>query len=259
MRIALGIEYDGTKFCGWQAQRGVRTVQQTVEDGLSRVADHAVQLTCAGRTDSGVHAVGQVVHFDSDAERTPRSWVLGCNANLPHDVSVLWSRPVSDDFHARFGALARSYRYVILNRATRPAVLDRRVCWHHQALDAERMQQAAQSLLGEHDFSTFRALACQAKHPVRTVEALRVSRAGDLVYLDITANAFLHHMVRNVAGVLLAIGSGERPVEWVDELLQARDRTVGGVTAVAAGLYLVSVRYPAQYELPPAAAAPRFS
>lgn len=258
MRIALGIEYDGSDFSGWQAQHGCRTVQQTVEHALATVADHAVRIVCAGRTDTGVHASEQVVHFDSDAARSVRSWVLGSNANLPRDVSVRWAQPVADDFHARFEATARSYRYVILSRFTRPAILHRRVCWKHCELDAARMARAAQYLVGEHDFTSFRALACQAKHPVRTIEQLQVHRSGDFYYIDVRANAFLHHMVRNIAGVLLAIGAGEREPEWAQELLQARDRSVGGVTAPAEGLYLVAVRYPSRFGLPDAAAPPYY-
>lgn len=259
MRVALGIEYDGTGFCGWQSQTGTRTVQQEVERALSTVADHPVSVVCAGRTDSGVHAVGQVVHFDSDAERSVRSWVLGANANLPRDVSVIWARPVAGEFHARFSAQARSYRYVILNRMTRPAVWRDRVCWHHQQLDERRMQRAADFLVGEHDFSSFRALACQARHPVRTVHRLCVQRCGAYLYIDITANAFLHHMVRNIAGVLITVGEGERKPDWARELLVARDRTVGGVTAPAGGLYLAQVVYPPQFELPEPEALPCFA
>ena len=256
MRIAAGIEYDGTDFCGWQAQDGSRTVQAAVECAFSTVAAHPISVVCAGRTDSGVHAMGQVVHFDSDANRRPRSWLLGANANLPKDVSVVWVKPVAQDFHARFSALARTYRYVILNRMTRPAILRNRVCWHHPPLDPDRMVLAARHLVGEHNFSSFRALACQAKHPVRTIHRLEVQRRGDYIHLDITANAFLHHMVRNIAGVLIAVGEGEREPDWVQELLMARDRRVGGVTGPAGGLYLAEVQYPARYDLPPAPAVP---
>jgi tRNA pseudouridine38-40 synthase len=258
MRIALGVEYDGTDFCGWQSQDGARTVQGVVEQALSTVANHAVNVTCAGRTDSGVHAVGQVVHFDSVANRSMRSWILGCNSNLPRDVSIVWAQAVDDEFHARFRATARSYRYVILNRMTRPAMLRDRVCWHHQPLDEKRMAAAARHLVGEHDFSSFRALACQAKHPVRTVHSLEVTRQGDYIMIDVRANAFLHHMVRNIGGVLIAIGEGERDPSWARELLGIRDRAVGGVTAPAGGLYLVRVDYPERFELPQGAKAPRF-
>lgn len=259
MRIALGVEYDGSDFSGWQAQIGSRTVQGTVEQALSKVADHPVRVVCAGRTDTGVHAAEQVVHFDSEAPRSMRSWVLGANANLPRDVSLRWAQPMSDDFHARFQATARSYRYVILSRFTRPAILHRRVCWRHSELDGARMAAAAGHLIGEHDFTSFRALACQAKHPVRTIEHLAVHREGDFYYIDVRANAFLHHMVRNIAGVLMAVGEGAREPGWAAELLAARDRSAGGVTAPAEGLYLAAVRYPAHFGLPPAPALPRYS
>lgn len=259
MRIALGIEYDGTEFCGWQLQEGTRTVQGEVEKALSRVADHPVRVSCAGRTDAGVHALGQVIHFESEAQRSSRSWVLGANSNLPRDVNICWAQAVPQDFHARFGALARSYRYVIQNRFSRSAIFRHHACWHHQPLEVERMQEAAGYLIGEHDFTSFRALACQAKHPVREVTRVEVSRAGEFIYIDVTANAFLHHMVRNIAGVLMAVGEGEREPQWVRDLLEVRDRTVGGVTAPAQGLYLVSVQYPAEFNIPDTAISPRFS
>ncbi len=250
MRIALGVEYDGTDFCGWQIQSGVRTVQECLEQALSRVANHPVQVVCAGRTDTGVHGLGQVVHFDSDAARDERAWVLGGNANLPGDITLRWAHPVPDSFHARFGAQRRHYRYLILNRKTRPAVGRNRFCWIHRPLDVTRMQTAARYLLGEHDFSSYRAVACQAKSPVRTVHRLDVVQEEDLITIDIVANAFLHHMVRNIAGVLITIGSGEQEPHWADEVLNYRDRTLGGVTAPPQGLYFVGVEYSPEYELP---------
>lgn len=256
MRIAVGIEYDGTAFTGWQSQPGSRTVQGSVEQALSTVADHPVRVYCAGRTDSGVHATGQVVHFDTDAVRSVRSWVLGANANLPADVTVTWAQPVDERFHARFGALERRYRYVILNRMVRPALARSRVCWEHRPLDAGLMGRAGAYLVGEHDFSSFRALACQAKHPVRTVYRLEVSRSGEYLYIDVAANGFLHHMVRNIAGALIAVGRGERDPVWLAELLHAKDRSVGGVTAPAGGLYLLHVRYPGEFPLPSAVRLP---
>lgn len=259
MRIALGVEYDGSDFSGWQVQNGSRTVQETVEQALSKVADHPVRVTCAGRTDAGVHAAEQVAHFDSEACRSMRSWVLGANSNLPHDVSLRWAQPVADEFHARFQATARSYRYVILTRFTRPAILWRRVCWRHCDLDATRMGRAAEHLVGEHDFTSFRALACQAAHPIRTIEHIAVHRAGDFCYIDVRANAFLHHMVRNIAGALMAVGEGAREPQWTAELLAARDRSAGGVTAPPEGLYLVAVRYPERFGLPAPAVAPYYS
>ncbi|MBI5451699.1 MAG: tRNA pseudouridine(38-40) synthase TruA [Gammaproteobacteria bacterium] len=250
MRIAMGVEYAGTAFAGWQLQDGVRTVQGCVEQALATVADHPVRVFCAGRTDAGVHASGQVIHFDSEALRSPRAWVFGANAHLPPDVAMLWAQPVSDEFHARYSAFRRSYRYVIFNRPIRPSWQQPLVSWVYRPLDAQRMQQAADALVGEHDFSSFRAYACQAKSPVRTVYRLQVQRHGDLVLIDIEANAFLHHMVRNIAGVLIAIGGGEQPAEWAAEVLQHRDRQLGGVTAVPDGLYLCAIEYPPQFAIP---------
>jgi tRNA pseudouridine38-40 synthase len=250
MRIALGIEYDGSAFRGWQTQPDAVAVQPAVEAALSTVADHPVEVVAAGRTDAGVHAAMQVVHFDTTAQRTERSWTLGANSNLPKHVSVLWAREVPDAFHARYSAQARSYRYLILNRVPRPALDFDRVCWVRDPLDAQRMQTAANQLLGEHDFSSFRAAECQSRTPMRRMHEIRVERRGELVTLDVMANAFLQHMVRNIAGVLIAVGTGERPVEWVADVLAARDRRQGGVTAVPQGLYLVGVRYAAALQLP---------
>ncbi len=258
MKIALGIEYDGRAFHGWQVQGpGVRTVQGVLEAALAGVAAHAVRVVCAGRTDTGVHGVGQVVHIETGAQRTPRNWLLGANANLPDDVNVVWARPVADDFHARFAATGRAYRYLILNRQARSSLLAGRATWVRRALDAERMDRAAQALRGTHDFSSYRALACQAKSPVRTLRAISVRRHGDLLALDVAADAFLHHMVRNIAGVLITIGKGEQPEAWAAEVLALRDRTLGGVTAAPDGLYLVRVDYPERFGIPrPGAAAP---
>ena len=252
MRIAMGVEYDGTVFCGWQYQDHCRSVQQAVEEALSQVADHPVRTVCAGRTDTGVHATAQVIHFDTEAVRPEHAWVMGGNVNLPRAVSLRWARVVDEDFHARYSAVARTYRYLILNRGQRPALLRRRVCWEHRPLDAERMQAAGELLLGEHDFSAFRAAGCQAKHPVRTIERLRVARHGELIRIDVTANAFLHHMVRNIAGTLIKVGRGERPVAWVGEVLAGRDRTAAGITAPPEGLYFVQVVYPERFGLPTA-------
>ncbi len=259
MRIALGIEYDGSAFFGWQRQAGTRTVQGCLEQAVSQVANHPVTVVCAGRTDTGVHATGQVVHFDSEAPRSLRSWLLGINSNLPADANVSWVQPVEEDFHARFRAESRQYRYVILNRPTRSALLRQRVCWEHQTLDESAMGEGARHLLGEHDFTSFRTVACQAKHPVRTLQRLDVQRSGEFIYIDVQANAFLHHMVRNIAGVLIAVGRGERAPDWVAELLAARDRSAGGVTAAAAGLSLVGVNYPAHFGLPTDRRLPVFS
>ncbi len=258
MRVILGVEYDGTDFCGWQSQEGSRTVQDEVEKAISYVADESIKVTCAGRTDSGVHAYGQVIHFDTQVQRTERSWVLGCNSNLPRDVNISWAREADDEFHARFAALSRHYRYVIMNRLTRSAIMQNRVCWHHQPLQVSRMAAAAKYFLGEHDFTSFRALACQAKHAVRHIQQLDISRQGDYILIDIQANAFLHHMVRNIVGTLLAIGEGDQEPSWVQTLLDARDRSVAGITAPAQGLYLLSVRYPEKYSLPETGIIPCF-
>ena len=250
MRVALGIEYDGTDFLGWQRLAHGPSVQAEVEAALAFVADHPVEATCAGRTDSGVHARCQVVHFDARAARDPRAWVLGATARLPRAIAVLWARAMPDDFHARFSARARRYRYVILNRAIRPALDARFVAWERRPLDAGAMHAAAQALLGEQDFSSFRAVSCQAAHARRCVNAIGVRRAGEQVILDIEANAFLHHMVRNIAGSLLEVGRGERPPGWIAELLAARDRNLAGATAPAQGLTFLGPRYPAEWNLP---------
>ena len=258
MRIALGLEYDGSGFCGWQRQTTGRTVQGCLEDALSVVADHTVDVVCAGRTDTGVHATGQVIHFDSSAPRDAEAWVRGVNSNLPGDVSVQWAVAVGPDFHARFSARRRSYRYIILNKSVASALLRDRVSRVYQALDVHAMTAAAGHLLGEHDFTSLRAAACQAKHPVRTIYRLDVRRYGDFIYLDVTANAFLHHMVRCIAGVLIAVGTGEQNPDWVGSLLAMRDRAAAGITAPAAGLYLVRVEYEPQFQLPDTAWLPAY-
>ncbi|GLP96576.1 tRNA pseudouridine(38-40) synthase TruA [Paraferrimonas sedimenticola] len=258
MRIALGIEYDGAKYYGWQRQQEVDSVQARLEAALSKVADCQIEVVCAGRTDSGVHATGQVVHFDCDVERHMGAWTLGVNANLPFDVAVRWAKVVDEEFHARFSATARRYRYVILNHRLRPAILQPGVTHHHQPLDETRMHQAAQALLGEQDFSSFRAVHCQSKTPFRNVHSVQVKRFGDYLVVEIAANAFLHHMVRNIVGSLLVIGQGEQPVEWIEQLLALKDRTQAAPTAKANGLYLVDVTYPDEFELPKAPAGPLF-
>ncbi|MBI3560751.1 MAG: tRNA pseudouridine(38-40) synthase TruA [Gammaproteobacteria bacterium] len=250
MRIALGIEYNGANYCGWQRQTHCVSVQATVEKALSQIADHPLQIICAGRTDAGVHALGQVIHFETAVERDTRAWVFGANANLPADISVLWAKPVADTFHARYSALRRGYRYVILNRSVRPGLLQQRVAWDYRSLDVSRMQQAGAFLVGEHDFSSYRAQTCQAKNPVRTVSRLEVQRQHDVVIIDIEANAFLHHMVRNIAGVLMTIGAGEQPPLWAKQVLERRDRTQGGITAAPQGLYFITAYYPVEFDLP---------
>ena len=252
MRLALGIEYDGTSYNGWQRQENGIGVQQRLEEALSLVADEPVEVHCAGRTDTGVHASGQVVHFDTKAERPDRGWLLGTNTNLPPDISVGWVRRVDDRFHARFSATARSYRYRILNRLQRSALHRHRAWWVYEPLDAASMHAAAQRLVGEHDFSAFRAAGCQAKTATREITSIGVTREADWLTLEVSANAFLMHMVRNITGTLAAIGQGERPPEWISDVLESRDRTLGGITAPAHGLTLVGVAYPEHLQIPAA-------
>lgn len=255
MRYALGLEYDGCAFLGWQIQRQEPTVQASVENALAHVANHEVRVTCCGRTDSGVHALGQVAHFDSTAERSERSWLLGLNSHLPAGVSVLWIRPVDDGFHARFSAFSRSYRYVIINRWIRPALDANRKSWCRRPLDADKMHEAAQFLIGEHDFTSFRASACQASHAVRNIHKITVQREGDEISIEVTANAFLYHMVRNIAGSLLRVGLGEETPEWIAEVLAKQDRSQAAPTAAPEGLYFVCARYPEKYDFPALARA----
>jgi len=256
VRVALGIEYDGTHFAGWQVQPEQRTVQSCLEHAISVVADQAVRTVAAGRTDSGVHALQQVVHFDTDASRDERSWVLGLNTNLPSDINVVWARPVDNDFSARFSAVRRTYRYLILNRISRSAIHNNKMWWYFQKLDEQRMQAAADILVGHHDFSAFRAKLCQAKSPMKTVEKITVTRHDDCIAIDVTAQSFLHHMVRNLVGVLVPIGEGRQPVEWAEKVLQSKQRGQGGITSPPDGLYFVNVEYPQQYALPTVSAFP---
>jgi len=250
MRYALGIEYDGAEFFGWQRQSHAPSVQQSVERALAVVADHAVTVICAGRTDTGVHARGQVVHFDSPSERSQRQWMLGINSNLPDAVRVLWIRAVDDSFHARFGAHSRSYQYSILNRWVRPAIGVSYYGWCRDVLDDEQMHEAAQVLIGRHDFSAFRSAGCSAQHAIREVTALTVKRREDIVKIDITANAFLYHMVRNIVGSLIVVGNGEKSIRWFAGVFQGQDRKLAGVTAQAQGLCFMNVRYDPKYKLP---------
>ncbi len=249
MRYALAIEYDGSSFFGWQKQRQSPTVQEVLEHALSKVANEPCQVTVAGRTDTGVHACSQIAHFDTCAQRDQRSWVLGLNSNLPESAAVLWLTQVQDEFHARFSALSRRYQYRICNRWIRPVLMRKHSAWCHRPLNDQAMHQAAQLLLGEHDFSSFRASGCQAKSPIRTISAVSVIRQGEWVTVDITANAFLYHMVRNIVGSLMEVGQGERDVEWFKQVLAARDRTCAGMTAAPQGLYFISAQYPQKFGL----------
>lgn len=249
-RIALGIEYKGTDYHGFQVQpNGVKTVQQSLERALSAVADEPVSLVCAGRTDAGVHATNQVIHFDTLALRPEKAWLRGTRPYLPDSVSVRWAREVVPQFHARFSALNRTYRYLMTDAKTPSGLLHDQVTWSSRPLNVDAMGEAAAYLVGQHDFTSFRATQCQAKSPVRRIEYLHLVRRGDLIILEVQANAFLHHMVRNIVGALMAVGAGDKPSGWVAEVLAARDRSAGGVTAKPFGLYLVGVDYPVHFGL----------
>jgi tRNA pseudouridine38-40 synthase len=250
MRIAAIIEYDGSNFSGWQLQDNERTVQGVVENALASVADEPVRVTVAGRTDTGVHACAQVIHFDTQATRSDYSWVHGANSNLPSDVALRWAAEVPEEFNARYSASGREYRYIILNRQVRPTLLAKRVTHEYRLLDIASMQQAAGMLIGKHDFSAYRAIQCQAKNPVRELRRLEIKRNGEFVIVVVEANAFLHHMVRNIAGVLTTIGAGERSPGWAREVLESRDRRLGGMTSPADGLYFVAVTYPESFNIP---------
>lgn len=250
MRIALGIEYDGSRFCGWQSQLSGCGVQDTLESALSEIAGEPIRVITAGRTDTGVHALHQIVHFDTTATRPDTAWVRGANAFLPASVSVLWARPVDAEFHARFSAISRRYVYLLLNHPVRPALLSGRAGWFHAPLDVEAMQAGAQYLLGEHDFSAFRAAECQAKSPVKQMQRIEISRRGDCILFDITANAFLHHMVRNLVGSLVYVGKGNHAPGWINELLAGCDRSRAAPTFAPDGLYLASIGYEQKWNMP---------
>jgi tRNA pseudouridine38-40 synthase len=258
-KVVLVVEYNGSEYKGWQAQKfGVPSVQENLEKALAIIANHPVKVVCAGRTDSGVHASAQVVHFETDVERNERAWTLGVNTHLPSDITVVAASPVSNDFHARFSALSRRYRYVIYSSDFCPAILSKGITWTYKNLDVSAMKEAAKVFLGTHDFSSFRAVGCQAKTPIRTILNFEVHQLGQYIVLDVRANAFLHHMIRNFAGVLMSIGAGEKPVSWAKQTLEAKDRTKGGITAPPTGLYFVDAQYPDVFNVPKRPLGPHF-
>lgn len=259
-RYALCVEYSGAAYRGWQIQKegGVSSIQEEVEKALSKIANTQVSVICAGRTDAGVNATYQIIHFESPVQRNDRAWILGTNSHLPDDIAIQWAKEVPDTFHARFSATERRYRYLIYCNPVKPAILPKGVTWTYKTLDIQKMQTAAEHLVGEHDFTSYRAVACQAHSPVRTVKQLDIYRSGNLIVLDVRANAFLHHMIRNFAGVLMTIGCGEAEPIWAKEVLEAKDRRQGGVTAPPFGLYFVDARYPEEFELPKSQLGPFF-
>jgi len=250
MRIALGIEYDGQYSYGWQKQPGLLTLQSSLEGALSKIANEPIEVYCAGRTDAGVHALGQVVHFDTKANRPLRAWVMGVNSHLPAYISVHWAKEVDDVFHARFKALSRRYHYIIHNSPARPAILASKVTWYYEPLDIQKMQEAAQYLIGENDFSSFRAASCSSKTAMRNIHQIQITQQENFIIISIEANAFLHHMVRNIVGVLKTIGAGLAMPIWAKEVLESRDRRIAAETAPPDGLYLVKVTYPDPYQFP---------
>lgn len=250
MRIALGVEYDGSAYCGWQSQPDMRNVQDTLQTALGAIACEPVSVHAAGRTDTGVHALEQVVHFDAAVERPLSAWVRGVNALLPKSIAVLWAHEVPEEFHARFSAQARSYQYVLINRPSRSAVHYGKMGWFHAPLDVAKMREAARYLLGEHDFSAFRAAECQAKSPVKNLMQLDITRHGDTIIFDLAAGAFLHHMVRNIVGCLVYVGKGKHPPEWIRNVLEGRDRRRAAPTFAPDGLYLRHIAYDTKWGLP---------
>lgn len=250
MRIALGIEYDGAAHCGWQSQANGCGVQDKLEAALSGIAAEKISLICAGRTDTGVHALGQVAHFDTASQRPDSAWVRGVNALLPDSIAVQWAQVIDADFHARFSALSRTYTYVLYNHPVRPALQNGKVGWYHAPLDVAAMQSAAQNLLGQHDFSAFRAAECQAKTPIKTINYVNLEQRGDYITMTLNANGFLHHMVRNIIGSLIYIGAGKQPMSWLQALLLEQDRTRAAPTFAPDGLYLVAIEYADKWNLP---------
>lgn len=250
MRIALGVEYDGRPYCGWQSQPGGLTIQDTLQRALSRIADTPILIHAAGRTDTGVHALEQVVHFETEVQRPLTAWVRGTNAELPDSIAVRWAYAVPDDFHARFSAQGRSYRYLLINRSVRSAIHAGKAGWFHLPLDIAAMRKAAQYLQGEHDFSAFRAAECQAKSPVKTMNSIDIYPQGEMLVIDLSANAFLHHMVRNIVGCLIYVGKGKYPPEWLKEILEGRQRRLAAPTFSPDGLYLRHIQYDSRWGLP---------
>ncbi|MXP56085.1 tRNA pseudouridine(38-40) synthase TruA [Pantoea sp. Mhis] len=259
LKLALGVEYDGTRYYGWQSQKGSKnSIQETLSKAVSKIANHDINLFCAGRTDSGVHSTGQVVHFTTTSYRTNNAWTLGINSNLPYDISIRWAQPVPDLFHSRFSAKARRYRYIIYNNPQRPAILNHGLTHFYHLLNIEKMLRASRCLIGEHDFTSFRAIQCQSSTPWRNIMYLNIIRQGPYVMFDIKANAFVHHMVRNIVGSLIQVGCSNQSEDWIAILLAAKDRTLASVTAKANGLYLVSVEYPRCFSLPKTNMGPLF-
>ncbi|MFP3014626.1 MAG: tRNA pseudouridine(38-40) synthase TruA [Arsenophonus sp.] len=257
-KIALCIEYSGNHYYGWQRQKNLKTIQTCLEFALTKVANESIQVYCAGRTDAGVHAIGQIIHFETSVIRTGQAWTNGVNNYLPSDIAIRWSKIVIPDFHARFSAISREYRYLIFNHRCRPAILSAYVAHYNYPLNAERMNIASQALIGEKDFTSFRAINCQSKSPWRNIKHIHVNRYCDYIVVDIKANSFVHHMVRNIVGSLLDIGCGNRDISWIEELLELKDRTKAAPTAKAEGLYLVSIDYPSKYKLPKTNVGPIF-
>lgn len=258
MRFALGIEYDGSQYCGWQRQNNVVSVQETLEKALSKIANEPINVVCAGRTDTGVSATNQVVHFDTVNFRKEVAWTLGVNTHLPKDIAVTWVKAVDETFHARFGATSRRYRYIIYNNPLRPAIFSSGLTFNHNPLNEALMHRAAQFLVGEHDFTSFRTVHCQAPSAIRTIEHCNVTRQGNYLCIDVKGNAFLHHMIRNIAGSLMRVGQGQEKVEWIAQVLAAQNRCLAGMTAPANGLYFVDVTYPEKYQLPSSPLGPIF-
>ncbi len=249
-RIVLGVEYDGTNFYGWQFQPALRTVQDELEKAISKIAGEKIRITCAGRTDAGVHAMGQVIHFDTSVDRPESAWILGVKTNLPDDITIAWMKEVSSEFSARFSAVERHYCYLVNTSQVNSAINRYRMLWHPKLLDVNAMREATQYLLGKHDFSSFRAAGCQSKSPVRCMNEILISSQQSVIRLDFKANAFLHHMIRNIVGALLSVGSLKTSPIWIKEVLEAKDRQAAGITAAPYGLYFMSVSYPDEFDMP---------